>query len=189
MTQLQLTATVGGAAPASGAQASLDSLMPYKLDVACDPESIEVGISCGMSWMCGEHPCLCGVADHWGDCACNGFETQVPAIAVQSSNPHVAVLSMGDSWYVLGLAPEEADITVTASLQHYDDASQTMHVSCGGPSPLGILAIALALAVVAGAITLAVRAVRGAGRARAAAQTDGTAPQGETAQDNAGGDR
>ena len=68
------------------------------VSASCDPETIEVGIDCGMEWMCGIWPCLCGSADAWGGCSCNGLETIAPDVSFSSSDEGVVrVQHVGDA--------------------------------------------------------------------------------------------
>ena len=141
-----------------------------ELSIESDPSSVEVGVSCGMSDMCGESPCLCGAEnDAWGDCACNGLETLAPAITVSSSNTAVAwPVQVGGTWHVVTLLPGEAQVQVSASLKHYDDAVQTLQLKADAPGGLLIAAVIVVAAVVVAAAT-------GVGklRTRKASSTDG----------------
>lgn len=167
MSQLGLSASVGESA-----------LMLGSVQVECDPASIEVGISCGMSDMCGESPCLCGAPDAWGDCACNGFETIAPTVTVSSSNALVAWPVQTDAgWELVSVLPGDAELTVSASLKHYDDAAQTLQVHSGGPSPCVLLGAALVVAVVVAAV-FGTRAALRRRRAKAA-DAEGAGAQGE----------
>ena len=127
------------------------------LQADCTPANIEVGITCGMTGMCGESPCLCGSPDSWGDCACNGLETISPQISVTSSNSLAALpVKLGDGWHVISFIPGQADINVTAQLKHYDDASTTIHISAGAPS-VCVIAGLLCIVVVITGIATAIR--------------------------------
>ncbi len=135
------------------------------LEVSCSPASIEMGLSCGMDWMCGLDPCLCGTPDDYVSCACNGTETVSPVVAVSSSDEDVLrVVEFAGAWWLVPVGQGEAEVLVSARLPHYADATQTLHVEV---APAGaaqwafaIGGVLLAAALVAGLVALAVRGLR-----------------------------
>ncbi|WP_281655358.1 hypothetical protein [Eggerthella sinensis] len=129
---------------------------PVALEATCDPAAIEAGIDCGMDWMCGIEPCLCGSADAWGGCSCNGLETLAPTTTYASSDEGVVrvVEAAGRMWLV-PVGPGTATLTCTASLRHFDDAVAQVTMRVGGPTLtdaalMGSAAAAVAVAVAAG---------------------------------------
>ncbi len=143
---------------------ALPRFCPVALSAECDPASIEAGVDCGMDWMCGIEPCLCGSADAWGGCSCNGLETTVPAVAYASSDEGVVRVAeaAGRVWLV-PVAPGTATVTCTASLKHFADAEAHLAVTVGGPTLAdGVLAglCLLAVALTAACVLLARRAVK-----------------------------
>lgn len=153
MTAVQIDMGLGNGA----GSAQIEALVPVKLPVTCDPQSIECGMSCGMSDMCGESPCLCGAADQWGDCACNGTQTTCPELELATGDSSsVQVFKVGDDWYLFGLGGS-TDVTATAALKHYDTGTQTLHVQVGGVGGAFFLALALLVCIVA-ALVFGVRA-------------------------------
>lgn len=127
---------------------------PMVLSAACDPASIEAGIDCGMDWMCGIEPCLCGSADAWGGCSCNRLETCAPALAYASSDEGVVRVeeAAGRVWLV-PVSAGTATVTCTASLKYHADAAARLTVTVGGPT--------LADAALAGACLLVLALVAG----------------------------
>ena len=152
-------------------QLAVARFCPLALSAVCDPASIEAGIDCGMDWMCGIEPCLCGSADAWGGCSCNGLETLAPTLAYASSNEGVVrvVEAAGRTWLV-PVSAGTATVTCTASLKYHADAAAQLTVTVGGPTLadaalLGACLLALALMA---AVVLAVRhAMRRRGRQHA----------------------
>ncbi len=135
----------------------LDGLELASVDVETNPDEVQMGITCGMSDMCGEDPCLCGATDEYGACACNGFENVSPTITVSSSDaPVVRVVKVGDSYKIIALRSGEADITVNANLKHYGSATQTIHVNVGAPAVdcicAWLIALIVCLAIIVGII-------------------------------------
>lgn len=123
-----------------------------------DPQEIEVGITCGMSDMCGQDPCLCGATDSYGACACNGKETISSSVTVLSSDSSVAyVVEAGNSYKLVGLGKGEADITIHATLKHHKDVTQVVHVNVGSVSPLYLGAWIVALIACVAALVGIVR--------------------------------
>lgn len=150
MSQLAITASVSDA-----------GFTGQLLQADCTPSNIEVGITCGMTGMCGESPCLCGSPDVWGDCACNGLETIYPQISVTSSNSLTAFpVELSDGWHLISFIPGQADINVTAQLKHYDDANTTVHVSAGAPSMCVVAGLLCIIVVIAGIVAAVSRIKR-----------------------------
>lgn len=124
-----------------GGSMSLAAVDVVLLPVDCTPESIETGVPCGMTEMCGQDPCLCGAVDDWGACACNGTRTTRPSWALSlggyaGETVHLVDFA-GRTWVVsLGLGGTSADGVLSASLVHYDGASMRMHVDV---APFGVL--------------------------------------------------
>lgn len=101
------------------------------------PQSVNVGIDCGMPEMCGLNPCTCGSADSWGSCSCNGLKTVTPDITVQMSNAGiVSAVSKDGHIKIRALKPGTTTVRITASLPHYTNAQQSIAVSVL-PIPLG----------------------------------------------------
>lgn len=175
--------------PACAADADVDELLQLELSaaetvelsrtgvlalpVSCTPDSIEVGIDCGMVEMCGIDPCLCGAVDAYGACACNGTQQVDVSYEVTFAEGGVAKLV---EWrgvqYLVPLGAGEVQATITASLQHYEDASATFTVSVAGWTALDVakvagllLAALLALAACVGVVWGIVRGLRTALRA------------------------
>lgn len=143
------TGSAAGAAPEQRLQIHLGSqrislgLLPVRsLPLSVSPQSIEVGISCGMEEMCGLDPCLCGSAvDGWGSCACNGLRRVEPGLTATSSDRGVArVVKMGGTFLVYPTGLGEATITVHGSLPHYADAQSTLLVKVT-PWALAVLGV------------------------------------------------
>ena len=163
-----------------------------ELPASCTPESIEVGIDCGMVEMCGIDPCLCGAVDAYGACACNGTRQVDVSYEVTFADGGVATLV---EWrgvqYLVPLGSGDVQATVTASLQHYEDATATVTVHVTGWTALDVakvagllLAALLALAACVGVVLGIVRAVRAALRAvRRRWKARGTRTAGTAADD------
>jgi len=135
------------------------------LDVACDPSSIQTGIACGMTEMCGQDPCLCGKPDEYGACACNGLTTTYPTVTADSNNTSaVRVVYLFGKPYLFTLAGScAATVTVTGSLLHYNDATATVQVTVapfGLPDVGRILIVLAVLVAVVGLVFLIVRGIR-----------------------------
>jgi ABC-2 type transport system permease protein len=148
-----------GASGAEGEETS--SLFPSLLSTDTTPESISVGIACKMTDMCGIDPCTCGKPDAWGACACAGFEDTAPTVTVVSSDPSVVepVEAFGRTWLVPHGAGE-ADVTVSASLVHYQDATTTIHVKTLPFDALDAFFLLAAIVILAGCVALVVVLVR-----------------------------
>lgn len=145
----------------------LDRLLPARISVACDPASIEVGISCGMADMCGENPCLCGSSDAWGDCACNGLQTLEPTVTYASGDESVVrIVVIGGKAWLVPMGSGHTTVEVHASLKHFTDADALLEVDVNPISAPEVLAIMLAIAAVAALV------VRGVRHAHARKETD-----------------
>lgn len=153
----------------SAADVSLSRVDIAALPVQCDPQSIQVGVPCGMTEMCGQDPCLCGRVDEYGACACNGTREVSPTYTVEFDTPGVArTVELFGTTYLVPLGEGETQVTVTAHLAHHADATATATVRVQGFGALdaaklvGLLACAAALiAAVVFAVRGLVRAVRG----------------------------
>lgn len=143
-----------GAAEAPAALA-LARFMPAALSTSCSPSSIDAGIDCGMDWMCGIEPCLCGSSDAWGGCSCNGTETVQPEVSYASSDEGVVRVAeaFGRTWLV-PVGPGEAYVRVTASLEYHETTTVDVPVRIDG--------LALADAALAGCVLAAAAVVAGA---------------------------
>ncbi|MFT9077685.1 Ig-like domain-containing protein [Ethanoligenens sp.] len=113
------------------------------------PSSAALGIDCGMADMCGIDPCTCGSPDEWGHCACNGTKKTPVSYKVMVDDPKVASVTVsGAKLTVKGLSAGQTNVTVTAHLQHYTDAVQTITVTVNSPFYLfWILPVAAVAAV------------------------------------------
>lgn len=141
-----------------------------EVPVACSPASIECGIPCGMTEMCGQDPCLCGATDEFGACACNGRKTVCPTFTLDDDGGCVALVDFAGKQWLVPKSEGSADVVVRASLPHHVDAVTTVHVDV---KPFGVLdgvkvAIALVViaAVIAGIVFGARALVRIIGKAR-----------------------
>lgn len=135
------------------AQLSIARFCPMAVSASCDPATIEVGIDCGMEWMCGIWPCLCGSADAWGGCSCNGLETIAPDMSFSSSDEGVVrVQQVGDTVLLVPAGEGTATITCEASLRYHDTTRTAVEVTVGAPSAadavLGGIAVVAIVAVV-----------------------------------------
>lgn len=146
----------GGASAGGEVEAvQLPRFAPLALTAVCSPASIEVGRDCGMDWMCGISPCLCGSADHWGGCSCNGLEEVSPQVSYTSSDEGVVrvVEALGRTWLVPAGAGE-ATVTASPSLRYHagKDASFVVRVDglqAGDATVAGVLAATVAVIVAA----------------------------------------
>lgn len=135
------------------------------LPASCSPESIRVGIPCGMTEMCGQDPCLCGSVDEWGMCACNGTEEVRPTWALSldgDAGGMVHLLSLGERTYVVsfGLGSASADGVLGASLVHFDDAEQSIHVEVRPFGVLDLLKVVVPLVIAAAVLVALCAGVR-----------------------------
>ena len=79
--------------------------------------------------MCGVDHCLCGSADSWGSCSCNGLKTTLPTVEATAAD--VSALDVGvqnGKVSVRGIRPGVSTVTIAASLVHFKDSSQTVTV-------------------------------------------------------------
>ncbi len=148
-----------------GTDAQLISrLCPTVVTALCLPESVELGIDCGMEWMCGLAPCLCGAADSWGYCACNGTETIEAVVSWSSSDESVVrVVNFAGHALLVPTGEGEAVVTCTASLPHYADAAFEIVVRVDAPTLADALVVLLAvigIGLVAGFVVVLVRRCR-----------------------------
>lgn len=151
-------------ASADGTQAlAVTRISPMLLSVSCEPASIDAGVDCGMVDMCGIYPCLCGSADAWGGCSCNGLAAEEPQLTFTSSDESVVrvVNAFGRTWLV-PVHAGTATLSVTATLEYYDDATAEFTLDVGGlcaADGLFALAAVLALALCALIVFALVRLV------------------------------
>lgn len=158
---------------ATGTEVAANRLVPMELDVATDPKTAKFGVDCGMPEMCGLDPCLCGVPDAYGQCACNGTEDVAPTVSYQSSDAGVATVeeAFGRTW-IVPHGTGDTKVTVTARLAHHQDATYPIPVHVGGPTVTDAGAVAgaaLLAAVVALLVRFTVRRLRIRRQARRAA--------------------
>ena len=150
----------------SAADVSLSRVDIAALPVQCDPQSIQVGVPCGMTEMCGQDPCLCGRVDEYGACACNGTREASPTYTVEFDTPGVArTVELFGTTYLVPLGAGETQATVTAHLAHHADAAATATVRVQGFGVLDAAKLAGLLACVAGLIAAVAFAVRALVRA------------------------
>lgn len=157
------------------ARLSIARLCPMAVTATCDPASIEAGISCGMDWMCGLRPCLCGAADEWGGCACNGTETVCPDVTFTSSDEGIVrvVQFAGKTWLV-PVGEGTATVTCSAALRYHEDAQAAVEVTVGGMTGADAALIgccvgaAAIVAALVAAICMLVRRMRRKKREKAA---------------------
>lgn len=139
----------------------LPRLAPLVLSAATNPVSIEVGRDCGMDWMCGISPCLCGSADHWGGCSCNGLEEVSPQVSFMSSDEGVVrvVEAFGQTWLV-PVGAGTATVTATPALRYHAGQDVTFAVRVDGAQAGDALLAGMVLAVIAiiGGVVFGVRA-------------------------------
>lgn len=147
---------------------SLARIDVRELPATTDPQTIEKGIACGMTDMCGQDPCLCGSVDAWGACACNGLETVSADYELdQAAAGVVRLVKVFDTYYVVAVGTGSVDATLTASYPHHDLASTQVHIEVAPFAPLdiakiiaGLVAILVAVAALVALIRLVVGAVR-----------------------------
>lgn len=147
---------------------------PMELSFATDPSSIEAGIDCGMTDMCGIEPCLCGSADAWGGCSCNGLEVLEPSVSCISSDEEVVRVGQvfGKTW-LIPVGSGSAVLSCSASLKYFDGTTQDVPVEVHGL--VAADAVLGAIALLAGAVVVALAwiAMRRLGRNRAARHCTG----------------
>ena len=158
------------AGPGQAESLSVSRFCPMAVSASTNPASIEVGIDCGMVDMCGIEPCLCGSADAWGGCSCNGLQTLEPTISYASSDESVVRVEQawGRTWLV-PVGPGTATLSCTASLKYFEDTTLQVAVEVGALTAAdGALAgtALAALAVIVLAVWGIVRLVARKGAAR-----------------------
>jgi hypothetical protein len=135
-------------------------LLPVRLNISSSPSSTQTGLDCGMPEMCGLDPCLCGIPDAYGACACNGTETTATQLLVASADEGVArVLRMGEDYWVVPWGTGSTTITVHASLPHHTDATASIEVEVQAPFAPVLLFTGVLLVLLVG-VVLACRALR-----------------------------
>lgn len=133
-------------------------ICPTLLSARCDPASIEVGVDCGMDWMCGIAPCLCGSADDWGGCSCNGLVETFPSVHYSSSDEGVVrVVEAGGRAWLVPVGVGTATVTCAASLAYHEGTAVEVPVTVAGL----LLADAVLAVLVLVAVVLLVAAVLG----------------------------
>jgi hypothetical protein len=84
--------------------------------------------------MCGLDPCLCGVPDEYGACACNGTETVLPTVSVVGdSSGVVKVVQLGSDWWLIPWGVGEARFAVDASLPRHESAGADFEAKVDTP--------------------------------------------------------
>lgn len=164
---VQVRAGAFGLDAVTSAEGDLEGLTvpricPTLLSATCDPASIEAGVDCGMDWMCGIAPCLCGSADDWGGCSCNGLAETSPLVHYSSSDEGVVrvVEAWGQAWLVpVGVGT--ATVTCAASLEYHDGTVVEVPVTVAGPLLADVVLSALAL-IAAMALTMVFLGLRAA---------------------------
>lgn len=93
------------------------------------PQSIETGIDCGMPDMCGVDPCLCGSADAWGYCSCNGLKKILPTIKATAADPGIIDVNVQNGQILVrGIKPGTSTVKITVGLMHFAGASRMVSV-------------------------------------------------------------
>lgn len=130
-------------------------ILPIKLEVGFDPSVIQTGYDCGMADMCGLDPCLCGIPDSYGACACNGEHDTLPALAVTPSNTDVVlVVGIGQDRWLVPVGAGDSELRIDGALPHYGTttAKVAVHVETLLPPPviyvLGLLVLIALIMVV-----------------------------------------
>ena len=161
---IEVSAFGGSDSAAPGESLEIAQLVPMRLQVHCNPASASFGIDCGMPEMCGIDPCLCGSADTWGACSCNGYEECYPDIECVVDDPSiVAVDTRDDGIFLRAAGNGTSTVKVRASMAHHDDAVAEFVVHAGGMRAadfalVGI--VVLVIAIVAAAVVGIVAFVR-----------------------------
>lgn len=134
---------------------------PLELLATADPDGADVGISCGMDWMCGLDPCLCGSSDAWGSCSCNGMQHVEPSFSYVSFDESVVRVAeaFGRTWLV-PVGKGEAALEVSAAMAHHEDAVATVTVRVGALVAPDAMIVGIALMACAAAALVIVLAVR-----------------------------
>ncbi len=147
------------------ADVSLARVDALALPAQCDPESIQVGVPCGMTEMCGQDPCLCGRVDEYGACACNGTREAKPTYTVEFDTPGVAcAVELFGTTYLVALGSGDTRATVVAHLPHHADAVATAAVHVDGFAPLDAAKLVGMLAGAAAVVAVVVFALRALAR-------------------------
>ena len=145
------------------AEMSLARVDIRALPASTDPASIETGVPCGMTEMCGLDPCLCGATDSWGACACNGRTDTFPTYSIEADTPGVVQLvEVFGTAYMVAVGSGSTDVVVTAELAHHKSAQAVMHVEVASFGVLDAVKLICALAaivLVCALVVLCVRAV------------------------------
>lgn len=125
------------------------------LPVQTDPESIVVGVPCGMLEMCGQDPCLCGAVDEWGACACNGRENARPTFTLECERGGVAgVFELFGTSYLVALGAGSTDAVIHADLPHHESGELRTRIDV---APFGFIdALKIVVALIAAAAVCAV---------------------------------
>lgn len=145
---------------------SVPRLCPVVLSSVCDPAVIEAGVDCGMDWMCGIEPCLCGSADAWGGCSCNGLEELEPTVAYTSSDEGVVrIVEMANRSWLVPVAPGTATVTCAASLKYFSSTTTNVVVTVGGPMFADVVLAGCGVLIL-GLTTVGVMALRTWGKKR-----------------------
>lgn len=143
------------------AEMSLARVDIRALPASTDPASIETGVPCGMTEMCGLDPCLCGATDSWGACACNGRTDTFPTYSIEADVPGVVQLvEVFGTAYVVAVGSGSTDVVVTAELAHHESARAVMHVEVASFGVLDAVKLVCALAAVVLVCALVVLCVR-----------------------------
>jgi hypothetical protein len=152
-------------------------LLPERLELEASPSSIQAGRDCGMPEMCGLDPCLCGIPDEYGACACNGTAATAPTLSVVSEDTGVVrAVRLGQDYWLVPWGSGSATLSVDAGLPHHGGATAEVEVDVAVPfAPWLLLAAALlaALAAVCLVLRRLARAQGGLARTGAAAIASG----------------
>lgn len=135
---------------AAGEELRLGRFCAREMTVDTDPATAELGVSCGMDWMCGLDPCLCGSSDRWGSCSCNGLEERAPEVACTSSDESVLrVEAESGRIRLVPVGDGEAVLSLEASMSHHTPTSAEVQVRVGGMEAAEWAWTALAAAAIA----------------------------------------
>jgi hypothetical protein len=108
-------------------------IAPLELNAACSPDVIQAGVDCGMESMCGIEPCLCGSADAWGGCSCNGLVDVYPDVEFSSSNEGIVrILQAFDRTWIIPVAAGKAQISIAPSLRYHTSQVAVINVEVSG---------------------------------------------------------
>lgn len=139
-----------------------------EMPATCEPDTIEVGVPCGMLEMCGQDPCLCGAVDDYGACACNGTQWVTPTFTVTFEEEGIATTAEAfGKTYLVPLESGTVDAVVRAELPHHRPSEAHVQIHVMGWTVGDVAKVAgavlLCAAVVAGllfGVRAAVRAIR-----------------------------